>query len=110
MNTLESRVRAFLAGRSDSMDRDSVPKLATSDRADFLFSDDKIVCELKSIREDTTKKIPRLLQEYGIQPANGRYDLSSLLAGEPKAREIERKVWHTICSALETNVRKANHQ
>lgn len=108
MSQLESRFRSFLAGRPGALDRDADPQLAGSERADFVVG--TLICEIKSIRVDTTRKIPRVLSQYGLVPLDGRYTLSALLAGRNDAAEIEKAVWSVICSDLETDIRKANSQ
>jgi len=84
--------------------------LSRAKRADFLFANRSIVCEIKSLESRTQEKQRAILAAAGIQLPSGGAWIQDLLNGRPNADEIYDKVVNAGTTALSDGLAEADKQ
>jgi hypothetical protein len=113
----EGRFLAFaktLSGAEciDELDLTSDQKEAR--KADYFFDNRRIICELKSLKTDTSVKVEKLLAPHKNRPEwplfLGAVELRKILKHLPDGDRINKELFEAITTALKDLVRSANSQ
>jgi hypothetical protein len=90
------------------------PEQRGAEIADFFFSDRQIVCEIKSLKKDTSAKVERILEPHHDRPEwpvfYSPWELSKVLRYLPDSEQITRQIFDAITTAIKELMRKANRQ
>ena len=101
--------------RSESIDDLSLtPEQQNAERADFFLNDRQIVCEIKSLKRDTSAKVEKILQPYQSRPEwpifYGSWEINHILKYLPNSDQLRREILDAATTAIKELVRKANRQ
>jgi hypothetical protein len=115
--SLEERFINFaknLDGAESIDDIQLTPEQEKAKKADFLFNYRKVICELKSLKKDMKDKVDNILLPYQDRPEwpvfYGEWELSKVLSYMPDGKQINRKIFDAVTSAIEGLIRDANKQ
>jgi hypothetical protein len=90
------------------------PEQKKARKADFLFDNRRIICELKSLKTDTGGKVGKVLEPHEKRPDwpifFGKVDIHQILKHLPDGERINRQIYDAITSAIKDLVRSANDQ
>jgi hypothetical protein len=114
---LESRLIRFLGSRKGSETIDSLSMTREQERAekaDFFLSRRTVVCELKSLKTDTSGKIESLLEPLLNSPDApafyGSWPIEKILKHFPDGEQLRRKMFEKMTTAIEDLFENANRQ
>jgi hypothetical protein len=113
LSTFAASFETFLAsipGAERIDDLAAEGSLIRAKRADFLFANRSIVCEVKSLQSRTSQKQRAILSAAGIQLPKGGAWLDDLLKGRPDGDEIYDRVLNAGTTALSDGLAEANKQ
>jgi hypothetical protein len=83
-------------------------------KADFLFDNRRIICELKSLKTDTGGKVEKILEPHRQRPEwpifFGTVGVHQILKHLPDGQQINRQIFDAVTSAIKDLVRSANGQ
>lgn len=79
-------------------------------RADFLFDQRSIICEIKTLESDTAAKFISFLKQEGFDLAPGQYSVQALLATRPNGNALFAKATNLIATAVADGLAEANRQ
>ena len=90
------------------------PEQEKAKKADFFFNYRKVICELKSLKKDMKDKVNNILLPHQDRPEwpvfYGEWELSKLLSHLPDGKQIHRKIFDAVTSAIEGLIKDANRQ
>lgn len=114
---VEARFIAFaksLPGAECIDELDLTLKQKEARKADFLFDNRRIVCELKSLKTDTEGKVEKILEPHKQRPEwpifFGSVEVQKILKHLPDGERINRQIFDAVTSAIRELVRSANSQ
>lgn len=117
IKNLESRFLAFAKSLPNSEYIDDLPldqKQAKSKKGDFFFNNRSVVCEIKSLKKDTSNKVDSIIFPHRDRPEwplfYGEWKISKILAHLPDGEQIGQKIVEAISSAIPNSLRDANRQ
>jgi hypothetical protein len=83
-------------------------------KADFLFDNRRIICELKSLKTDTGGKVEKILEPHKERPEwpifFGTVGVQQILKHLPDGQQINRQIFDAVTSAIKDLTRSANGQ
>lgn len=86
----------------------------SEDKADFFAENRRIIIELKSLEEDTQKKIDIFLEPHKQRQEYPRYEgkkeLGEILSFLPDGEKLNFKIFDKVISPIEGGFRQANKQ
>jgi hypothetical protein len=109
------RVEAFLASLGGESVDARFPRLEGK-RADYLLSDRRVIVELKSLVDDRTAPVEKVLLKHFARPGEvvpiyyGTHDLQAIIARRPNADKINADLYRAIMSSVEDAFEGANRQ
>ena len=90
------------------------PEQKEARKADFLFDNRRIICELKSLKTDTGGKVEKILAPHRQRPEwpifFGSVEVHKLLKHLPDGEQVNRQIFDAVTSAIKDLVRSANGQ
>jgi hypothetical protein len=90
------------------------PEQKKARKADFLFDNRRIICELKSLKTDTGGKIGKVLKPHEQRPDwpifFGKVGVNQILKHLPDGERINRQIFDAVTTAIKDLVRSANDQ
>ena len=117
VKSLEERFIGFARGvnRSDCIDDlPLTPQQKATEIADFFFNDRQVVCEIKSLKKDTSIKVEKILEPHQNRPEwpvfYGAWEVSKILKYLPDSEQITQEIFDAITTAIKELMRKANRQ
>lgn len=89
------------------------PKIS-SDRADYLAENRKLVIELKALETDTEWKLEKILKPYRERKDFpiffGTWELEKVLAALPEEKDLRQKIIDSLTTSIRSIFRKADNQ
>lgn len=83
-------------------------------KADFLFDNRRIICELKSLKTDTGGKVEEILSPHRARPEwpifFGSVEVQKILKYLPDRDRINRQLFDAVTTAIKDLTRSANSQ
>lgn len=115
--TLEDKFTAFgksLPGAEFINDMNLTAEQKNSEKADFLFDDRRIICEVKSLKADMGNKVEKILEPHQRRPEwpiiFGSVGIDEVLKRLPDGELINRQIYDAVTTSIKELVRKANRQ
>ena len=115
--SLENRFIAFAKSKDDTECIDDLHLTSgqiKAKKADFFFKERSVICELKSLRKDTSSKIDVILSPHRDRPEwpifYGEWNISNVLKHLPDEEQIEQRIIESVSSAVSIGLRDANRQ
>lgn len=79
-------------------------------RADFLFDNRTVICEIKALETDTAPKFVAFLRQEGFDLPPGDYSVQALFATRPNGPELFAKATNLVATAVSDGLAEANKQ
>ncbi len=96
--SLESRFIAFVKNKDDAECIDDLhltSEQIQAKKGDFFFKDRSVICELKSLKKDTSSKVDEILSPHRNRPEwptfYGGWKVSNILKHLPEGEQIGEK-------------------
>ena len=115
--TLENRFIAFVKNKDDAECIDDLHltrEQVKAKKGDFFFKDRSVICELKSLKKDTSSKVDDILSPHQNRPEwpifYSGWKISTVLKYLPDGEKIGQRIIEAVSSAVSNGIRDANRQ
>lgn len=115
--SLEKRFFTFVKSIDDAESIDDLSLTSEqkkTKKGDFFFKNRSVVCEIKSLKKDTSPKVDHILAPFRNCPEwpmfYGEWKIAKVLEHLPDGEQIGQKIIEEVSSAVSNGLRDANRQ